>query len=120
MTLALEQIAVPLRKDADGVVRVGATRVTLDTIVRAYQDGAMPEQIAQQYPAVTLAEIYATIAYYLSHATAVRAYLDEREKLAAKVRTKIEANQDMSGIRDRLMARRNKERASTCPRRELQ
>ena len=109
MSLDLEHFAVPLRTDADGVVRVGATRVTLDTIVGAYENGATPEQIAQQYPAVTLPEIYATIAYYLAHAAAVGAYLDQREKLADEVRKRIEADQDLTGIRDRLMARRDKQ-----------
>lgn len=41
---------LPLETDADGVVRVGDTRVTLDTIIMAFTDGATAEEIAQQYP----------------------------------------------------------------------
>jgi uncharacterized protein (DUF433 family) len=106
MALALEGMAVPLRADADGVVRVGATRVTLDTVIGAYEDGATAEQIAQQYPAVTLAEIYATIAFYLTHTPSVRAYLERREELAAAVRQSNQSRHDLTEIRQRLMARR--------------
>lgn len=40
---------VPIHTDADGVVRVAGTRVTLDTIVGAFDTGATAEDIAQQY-----------------------------------------------------------------------
>ncbi len=36
MTLAIEKEAVPFSVDSDGVVRVGKTRVTLNTIVTGY------------------------------------------------------------------------------------
>ena len=39
---------VPIHTDADGVVRVAGTRVTLDTIVAAFDAGATAEEIAQQ------------------------------------------------------------------------
>lgn len=45
--------------DEDQVVRVAGTRVTLDTIVRAFQRGATAEEIAQDYSAVSLPDIYA-------------------------------------------------------------
>ena len=37
---------LPLETDGDGVVRVGNTRVTLDTIIMALTDGATAEEIA--------------------------------------------------------------------------
>ena len=52
MSLTIDAEPVPLQADADGVVRVGGTRVTLDTIVVAFQQGATAEEIAEQYPAV--------------------------------------------------------------------
>jgi hypothetical protein len=42
---------VPIHTDADGVVRIAGTRVTLDTIVAAFDAGATAEEIAQQYSA---------------------------------------------------------------------
>jgi hypothetical protein len=38
---------VPIHTDADGVVRVAGTRVTLDTIVVAFEAGATAEEIVQ-------------------------------------------------------------------------
>ena len=39
--------SVPIHTDADGVVRVAGTRVTLDTIVAAFDAGAAAEEIAE-------------------------------------------------------------------------
>jgi hypothetical protein len=52
---------LPLAGDADGIIRVARTRVTLETLVGAFQDGATAEEIAQQYPSVSLADIYQII-----------------------------------------------------------
>jgi uncharacterized protein (DUF433 family) len=56
---------------------VGKTRVTLDTVVAAFREGATAEEIAQQYPSLTLAATYATIAYYLNHQAEIDTYLRE-------------------------------------------
>jgi hypothetical protein len=40
---------IPLSKDAQGVYRVGSSRVTLDLIVRAFNRGATAEEIAQDF-----------------------------------------------------------------------
>ena len=53
-----------LSRDADGVIRVGKTRVTLDTVVDAYRDGATVEGIVQQYPSLEPADVHAVIGYW--------------------------------------------------------
>jgi uncharacterized protein (DUF433 family) len=58
---------VPLVVGEDGVVRVRGTRVTLDTLVDAHRSGATADEIAQQYPTVGLADVYAIVAFYLHH-----------------------------------------------------
>jgi uncharacterized protein (DUF433 family) len=97
---------VPIETDADGVIRVGGTRVTLDTLVTAFEAGATAEEIAQQYPSVNLADIYSVIAYYLRHQSEVRTYLVERQRQASQVREENERRFDPAGVRDRLLARR--------------
>ena len=97
---------IPVQTDADGVVRIGGTRVTLDTVVGAFEAGATAEEIVQQYPSVALADAYAVIAYYLRHRVEVAAYLDRRRQDAAGVRHENERRFDPSGVRDRLLARR--------------
>ena len=96
---------IPLTTDANGVIRVSQTRVTLDTLVSAFSEGATAEEIAQQYPSVPLADVYAVIGYYLRHFSEVKAYLHERQQLAASIRRENELRFPPDGIRDRLLAR---------------
>jgi uncharacterized protein (DUF433 family) len=105
MQLVLEAEPVPLAVDADGVYRVAGTRVTLDTVVAAYQEGATPEEIGDQYPSLKLDHIYAVISYYLRHREEVAAYLSDRAKFASEVRAAAEKAWPSHGICDRLMAR---------------
>jgi uncharacterized protein (DUF433 family) len=96
---------MPLTIGADGVVRVGATRVTLDTVVAAYREGMTPEGIVEQYPSLSLAEVHSVIAYVLNHREEVETYLHGRQQLADDVRRQNEARFDPAGVRDRLLAR---------------
>lgn len=109
MVLTITSDPIAFFPGADGVVRVGKTRVTLDTVVYAFHDGATPEEIVQQYPALSLEEVYSVIGYYLRRRSEVDVYLEERQKVAALVREENEARFDPSGIRTRLLARRAKE-----------
>jgi uncharacterized protein (DUF433 family) len=99
--------APPIREDATGALRVGDSRVLLDLVIRAFQDGATPETIVQRYSTLTLADVYAVIAYYLRHRSEVEAYLARREQKAEEVRLRLESQQgDLSEIRARLLAQR--------------
>lgn len=99
--------APPLRVDGSGAIRVGGSRVLLELVVRAFQDGATPEAIAQRYPSASLADIYAAVTYYLRHRDDVERYLVERERVAHEVRQRIEARQgDLSAVRARLLSAR--------------
>lgn len=106
MSLTLEPQRLPLQEDPDGVIRVGETRVTLDTLVVAFREGATAEEIAQRYGSLELADVYAVIGYYLRHPVEVAAYLSRREAEAEALRRSNETRFDPSGIRDRLLARR--------------
>jgi uncharacterized protein (DUF433 family) len=106
MAIAFEPQPVPLATDESGIVRVSGTRVTLDTIVNAFQAGETPEQIAQNYDSVPLEDIYQVIGYYLSHQDAVDSYLREGKAASATVRAENERRYPTAGIRERLLARR--------------
>jgi len=106
MTLSFATQTVPLAADADGVVRVGGTRVTLDTVIAAFSEGATAEEIVQQYPSLNLADVYQVIAYYLRQPSEVEAYLQQRRSLAELVRKQNEGRFDPQGVRERLLARR--------------
>lgn len=107
MALVTYAEAPPLREEEDGAVRVGASRVLLELVIRAFQDGATPESIVQRYSTLSLSDVYAVVAYYLRHPHEIDEYLARREARAQEVRERIEQHQgDMSEIRARLLARR--------------
>jgi uncharacterized protein (DUF433 family) len=81
---------VPLRKDADGIVYIGKSRVTLQTVVLRFLQGDSPEAIAENFDAIGLADIYAAIAFYLHHQAEVETYLEEMRGKAAEVRNQLE------------------------------
>jgi uncharacterized protein (DUF433 family) len=88
-------------------VRVGQSRVLLELVIHAFQDGATPEVIVLSYPTLTLADVYSVIAYYLRHKDDVEQYLAQRERKAEEVQRRVEAGQgDLKDIRARLLARR--------------
>ncbi len=109
MPLVLTTDPIPLVTDADGVVRISKTRVTLDTVVTAFLEGSTAEEILEQYPSLQLSDIYSVIGYYLRHKAEVDAYLLERQHRAAEVRQEAQRRFNPVGVRDRLLARRNQQ-----------
>ncbi len=102
---------IPLEIDSHGVIRVSKTRVTLDTLVMAFKDGATAEEIAQQYPSVPLADVYYVIGYYRRRQAEVESYLSRRRQEAEDIRKQNESRFDPAGIRERLLARQASGRA---------
>ena len=86
MPFSIEPEPIPLEVDANGAVRAGGTRITLDTIVAAFSQGATAEEITHQYPSLHLADVYAVIAYYLRRREAAESYLQHRQKGADSIR----------------------------------
>jgi uncharacterized protein (DUF433 family) len=68
-----------VRVDENGVYRVADTRVVLDSVLAGFHQGHSPETIRQQYPALTLEEVYGSIAYYLAHGAQIDAYLQRQD-----------------------------------------
>ena len=60
-------VKVPLRIDEGGAIRVGATRVSLLSVLMAFQSGSTAEQILHSFPSLDLTDIYAVISYYLAN-----------------------------------------------------
>jgi len=85
---------------------VRGTRVTLDVLLAAFREGATAEEIAQQYPSVSLADVYQVIGYSLRHSSELEPYLIQRRQKAMEARASNEAKWTPEGIRDRLLARR--------------
>jgi uncharacterized protein (DUF433 family) len=75
-----------LECQSSGDIRIRGSRVGIEQIVWAYLDGSLAEQIAIEYPTITLAQVHGAIAYYLSHRPAVDAYLADLDRTAREAR----------------------------------
>ena len=74
---------------------IANSRVSLDTIVYAFLDGQSPESIAQSLPALTLEQIYGSIAFYLAHQTEIETYLEHSK---ANFETKRKASRESDPV----------------------
>ena len=99
-------VTVHLKRDASGAIRVGNSRVLLELVIRAFQNGETPESIVQSYDTLSLVDVYAVIGYYLSQPNAIDEYVTERSAVADVTRQRIEAAQPArSKLRETLMTR---------------
>lgn len=106
MSLAVEISPIPLRADEQGVMRVGETRVRLDTLITAWRQGESPEQIVENFDVLDLADVYAVISYYLHHRAEVEEYMARNQREGERLRAEHELRFPPAGIRERLLARR--------------
>ena len=98
---------VPLVEGADRVIRVAGTRVTLETIAAAFDEGATAEEIVQQYPSLLLSDIYDVLSYVLRHRTRLHDYLSRRDAERTALRVENARRFSAEGLRARLLARHN-------------
>jgi uncharacterized protein (DUF433 family) len=62
----------------NGGYYVAGTRISLDSVVCAFNRGESPEQILEGYPLLgSLARAYGAVAFYLDHKAEIDKYLDE-------------------------------------------
>lgn len=58
-----------------GRLRIDGTRITINQMAALYIEGSRPEEIADQYPHLTLAQVYTALAYYHANREEVEADL---------------------------------------------
>jgi len=106
MSVVVSTSEIKLTKTEAGVLRVGDSRVSLDTVIIAFGQGATPEQIVEDYDSLELGEVYAVISYYLQNRDEVETYLARRKVEREKLRRQIESRSNPNGIREKLLSRR--------------
>ncbi len=109
MTLLLDREVrerVPLATDEHGVVRISGTRVPLEIVVDAFNQGDGAEEIAAAYSSLALPDVYAVLTYYLRHRDVVDEYVKARRQAADGLQAQLKAEFSTAGIRERLLARR--------------
>jgi len=97
-----------LTRTSEGVLRISGTRITLDSVIQAFHDGATPEEMCQDFPGLALAHIYSVLAFYLTQQDAVDVYLKEHTQAAAIIRQELQSTHAafLADLRNRLTARR--------------
>lgn len=102
-------MTVPLTATEFGTIRVGSSRVSLDSVVHHYKQGATAERIAESFPSLDLTDIYAVIAYYLANRDSIEEYLQRQEAEADALQQRFESDpkqqQATNQLRERIRAR---------------
>ena len=74
-----------IEKRNGGYYLIGS-RVSLESVIYPFLDGASPETIVDEFPTVGLEQVYGAITFYLANRTEMDAYLSETEKLWQEAR----------------------------------
>src|ERR1039458_9819891 len=64
----------------NGGYYVAGTRISLDSVVYAFNEGQSPEAIQEDFPLLKRSQIYGAIAFYLDHQAEIDRYLEETER----------------------------------------
>jgi uncharacterized protein (DUF433 family) len=88
-----------VEKRSGGYYLVGS-RVSLESVIYEFLDGASPEAIVDNFPTLSLEQVYGAITFYLANRPEMDGYLVETEKLWENARN----NQPPlpAGLRERL------------------
>lgn len=87
-------------------IRLKGHRVGIEHLLHYYLDGYTVEEINQLYPEIGLAQIHATILYYLQNRATIDAY---RARLAVEADTAAQAWAASSPLAQRLQAVRRRQ-----------
>jgi len=97
-----------LTRTSEGVLRITGTRITLDSVIQAFHDGATPEEMCQDFSGLALAHIYSVLAFYLTQQDAVDTYLKEHAQATTIIRQELQSTHAafLADLRHRLTTRR--------------
>ena len=84
--MEIGQLIVKTPGTCGGRARVAGRRVPVSSIYRWFLRGRAPEDILEKYEAVSLAEIYAAIAYALANREEIGAEIAEEDRLEHEAR----------------------------------
>ena len=95
----------------NGGYHVAGSRVPLDSIVHCFRTGDSPESIHQDFPTLSLEQVYGAIAFYLGHQKDVDESIREAEKLWAEFEAQHpvppELREKLLRAREQMLARRD-------------
>ncbi|MBI4518165.1 MAG: DUF433 domain-containing protein [Deltaproteobacteria bacterium] len=92
----------------EGTWRLAGTRVSAASVIHGFWAGATPEQMCQDFPSLSLGQVYAVVAYYLSHRLELDRYLKQEHRVAERLRRRLKRQHRgfLADLRRRMLARR--------------
>ncbi|MBX3064721.1 MAG: DUF433 domain-containing protein [Anaerolineae bacterium] len=96
---------MPLRTNENGVIRIGRTRVTLQSVISDFHRGASAEEIVHHYTTLNLSDVYPVLGYYLANRAEVDEYVRRERQLANEARREYEADHPNDPLRAKLLAK---------------
>ena len=84
MSTAINTLLVSSPEVCGGRLRIDGTRITVNQIAVMYKQGYNAEEIADEYPHLTLAQIYAALSHYHANQIEVDADLESETQEACR------------------------------------
>ena len=68
----------------NGGYGIVGSRVSLESVIVPFLEGASPETLVDEFPTLSLEQVYGAITFYLANRTEIGAYLKETDALWEK------------------------------------
>lgn len=105
---------LPVHVEVNGAARIGDTRVTLEVILTAFEQGETPEQIVHAYPSLQLGDVCTLYAYYCRNKALFCQYLEQSRAQEQAIRQKIEAKYSTETIPQKIRQRPDTKPKPSC------
>lgn len=76
-----------------GKPRVKGTRITVSDVVLWNEQGMSPDEIITEFPGLTLADVFAALAYYHDNQTAIDQQIRDTREYAEQMKAQIQGQQ---------------------------
>jgi uncharacterized protein (DUF433 family) len=104
----MDQMDTGYIEQREGNYFIRGSRVSLDSVVYGFLDGESPETIRDNFPTLTLEQIYGSLAFYLGNQAEIDAYLKKKgaayeearqsqSHVSAELRARIERSREHAG-----------------------
>jgi len=110
--LQIHEDRVPISTDEHGTLRVGGTRVALSTVISCFENGSTHGEIVDAFDALSLADVYSVLGYYLNHEKEIRAQLECERAEGESLREEIQTQFSPNPLRERLLQIKRKRQTS--------
>ena len=76
-----------VEKRSGGYYLTGS-RVSLESLIWLFREGASPETLVDEFPTLSLEQVYGAITFYLANRAEIESYLEVAEKQWEEVRSR--------------------------------